>query len=573
MNISGHPNKPGRLSLCLLLLSFLLTAPAVAEESATAAAPSPTAAAAVASDKEKNTFDTLNSLVSLQANLKKDIASLNKEVSKAQSESQKQTLLKELLKLEGDLKTTDRNLENVAAGVDLSSLREQDETKFDIQQEVFSLLRPAIDEMKEMTARIRQKSDLKEKIAYYADRLKVVDAALANVERLQQQSESKAMKSALLDMQRSWQKKQAFMKSEMETAKLQLDELVASETSIAEASQSYLKSFFQKRGLYLTEALLMVLAIVLLSRLSHNAMLRYIPGFRSKHRTFRTRLLELIHRVLTILLVILGPMIVFYLVEDWVLFSLSLLLLLGIAWTLRQALPKYWHQVQLFLNIGSVREGERIQLDGIPWQVEQINVYSTLVNPTAEISQRVPIADLVGLKSRPGRANEPWFPCRKDDWVILSDGVRGKVVGISQELVRLVERGGAQVTYQTGDFLAGSPRNLSRNFRLKETIGISYKLQKASTGEIPKQLQDYIQQQVEAEGYGDHLLNLRVEFAQANSSSLDLTVIADFSGELGDLYNRLRRAIQRWCVDACSEYGWEIPFPQMTLSGVVERPA
>ncbi|MEJ2591704.1 MAG: hypothetical protein P8178_09940 [Candidatus Thiodiazotropha sp.] len=571
MNISGHPNKPGRLPLCLLLLSFLLTAPAVAEESAATAAPAP--AAAVASDKEKNTFDTLNSLVTLQANLKKDIASLNKEISKAQSESQKQTLLKELLKLEGDLKTTDRNLENVAAGVDLSSLREQDETKFDIQQEVFSLLRPAIDEMKEMTARIRQKSDLKEKIAYYADRLKVVNAALANVERLQQQSESKAMKSALLDLQRSWQKKQAFMKSEMETAKLQLDELVASETSIAEASQSYLKSFFQKRGLYLTEALLMVLAIILLSRLSHNAMQRYIPGFRSKHRTFRTRLLELIHRILTILLVILGPMIVFYLVEDWVLFSLSLLLLLGIAWTLRQALPKYWHQVQLFLNIGSVREGERIQLEGIPWQVEQINVYSTLVNPTAEISQRVPIADLVGLKSRPGRADEPWFPCRKDDWVILSDGVRGKVIGISQELVRLVERGGAQVTYQTGDFLAGSPRNLSKNFRLKETIGISYKLQKASTGEIPKQLQDYIQQQVEAEGYGDHLLNLRVEFAQANSSSLDLTVIADFSGELGDLYNRLRRAIQRWCVDACSEYGWEIPFPQMTLSGVVERPA
>ena len=56
-------------------------------------------------------------------------------------------------------------------------------------------------------------------------------------------------------------------------------------------------------------------------------------------------------------------------------------------------------------------------------------------------------------------------------------------------------------------------------------------------------------------------------FAQANSSSLDLVIIADFKGELGDLYNRLRRSIQRWCVDACTENGWEIPFPQMTLSG------
>jgi hypothetical protein len=314
-----------------------------------------------------------------------------------------------------------------------------------------------------------------------------------------------------------------------------------------------------------------VLLIVLLSRLSYNAMQRHLPGFNRKHRSFRIRLLELIHRMVTILLIILGPMIVFYLVEDWVLFSLGILLLLGIAWTLRQALPRYWSQIQLFLNIGAVREGERIQLEGIPWLVEQINVYCSLVNPVANISQRVPIDELVDLKSRPCRPEEPWFPCKRDDWVLLNSGVRGKVIGISHEMVQLVERGGAQVTYQTADFLAASPCNLSTNFRLKETLGISYQLQKESTEAIPQKLQDYIRQRVEEEGYSEQMLNLRVEFALANSSSLDITVIAGFSGELGDLYNRLRRAIQRWCVDACSEYGWEIPFPQMTLSGAVGR--
>jgi len=421
-----------------------------------------------------------------------------------------------------------------------------------------------------MTARIRQKSDLKEKITFYSGRLGILETALKNIQRLQSQTESKVLKEALSNMEKGWQKDHAFMQSELQSAQLQLDELLASEASITEASQSYLKSFFQKRGLYLTEALLMVLVIMLMSRVSYNAMQRYMPGFRKKHRSFRIRLIELIHRILTILLVILGPMIVFYLVEDWVLFSLGILLLLGIAWTLRQTLPRYWHQIQLFLNVGSVREGERILMEGIPWMVEQINVYSTLINPTADLSQRVPIVQLVGLKSRPVRPDEPWFPCKRNDWVLLNDGVRGKVAGISQEMIQLVERGGAQVTYQTGDFLAASPRNLSTNFRLKETIGISYALQKESTGQIPAQLQAYIQQRVDEEGYGDHLLNLRVEFGLANNSSLDLTVIADFSGELGDLYNRLRRAIQRWCVDACTEYGWEIPFPQMTLSGSIK---
>jgi len=134
-----------------------------------------------------------------------------------------------------------------------------------------------------------------------------------------------------------------------------------------------------------------------------------------------------------------------------------------------------------------------------------------------------------------------------------------------------VERGGAQLTYQMAEFLGSSPRNLGTNFRIKETLGISYALQKDSTTRIPETLRASIQRRIEEEGFSEQLLNLRVEFERANTSSLDLVVIADFRGELGDLYNRLRRAIQRWCVDACTEHGWEIPFPQLMLHGALER--
>lgn len=518
-----------------------------------------------------DTLETLVSFVKLRDELRLDIKALNKQIDSAQSEAAKGKLRQEREKLESDLRTTTRNLENIAAGVDISRLRAEKQEDFNFQKEIFALLKPAFDEMKEMTSHVRQKSDLREKIVYYEERLPVIKRALANVGRLQKQSKDESLKTSLKSTAAIWRKQQAFMQSELQAARLQLDKLEAAETSITEASQSYLKSFFQKRGLYLSEALLLVMAILLLSRLSYTAMQRHIPGFRKKHRSFRVRLVELVHRVFTVLMVILGPMIVFYLVEDWMLFSLGILLLLGITLTLRHTLPRYWHQVQLFLNIGSVREGERILMDGLPWQVQQINVFCTLSNPVADISQRVPIADLIELKSRPAKPDEPWFPCKKGDWVILSDGVRGRVIGISNELVQLVERGGSLLTYQTSDFLANSPRNLATNFRIKETLGISYSLQKESTARIPEILHHYIQQRAEQEGYGEQLLNLRVEFAQAGNSSLDLAVIADFKGELGDLYNRLRRAIQRWCVDACSDYGWEIPFPQMTLHGALAR--
>jgi hypothetical protein len=86
-----------------------------------------------------------------------------------------------------------------------------------------------------------------------------------------------------------------------------------------------------------------------------------------------------------------------------------------------------------------------------------------------------------------------------------------------------------------------------------------------ATTEAPSKLKAYLEQRLSGDNYDKILLNLNVEFEKANDSSLDLVVIADFKGEAADLYNRLRRALQRYCVDAASEFDWEIPFPQVTF--------
>jgi len=518
-----------------------------------------------ADTQQRDTLSTLNSLLKLQSQMKADMDVLGKQLSTARTEAEKKDIQVQLDKVSADLKTTNRNLREIAAGADIDSLRASEETSFNLQEELFALLRPAIKEMKDMTSHVRLKSDLKDKIAYYQGKLPITERAVANITGLLKQTQDESLQVKLQSMLADWQKQLTFMQSELQSAELQLDKLERSEASLAETSQSYLKSFFQKRGFYLTQALLVVLAILLLSRLSYAMMVKLIPGYHKVHRSFPIRLLDLMHRIITGVLIILGPMVVFYVVEDWVLFSLGILLLLGIGLTLRQALPRYWQQIQLFLNIGSVREGERITLDGLPWLVRQINFFSVLENPVAQLSQRVRIVDLVEQKSRPVKKDEPWFPCVRGDWVLLSDGMRGKVTGISQELVELIERGGAHRTYPTANFLGLSPRNLTTNFRVKETIGITYNLQKESVTTVPEILRAHVEKRIADEGYADKLLNLRVEFECANTSSLDIVVIADFDGSVADLYNRLRRAIQRWCVEACTENDWEIPFTQVTL--------
>ena len=90
-----------------------------------------------------------------------------------------------------------RYLENIAAGVDISRLRAEKQEEFNFQKEVFALLKPALDEMKEMTSHVRQKSDLREKISYYEERLPVIEQALANVGRLQEQSKDESLKKSL----------------------------------------------------------------------------------------------------------------------------------------------------------------------------------------------------------------------------------------------------------------------------------------------------------------------------------------------------------------------------------------
>nr|CAA6817886.1 MAG: Unknown protein [uncultured Thiotrichaceae bacterium] len=513
-------------------------------------------------------LEALQAIIEIKASLNESLKNHQAQLKKVISETEKNNLLEKIATIEKELLETELNFDEIATNTDLSTIKDQPSEKFSLEEEIVSLIRPTLQEMNHLTKDVRNKAELREKIANNSEKQKYIREAIAHLsELLSHAGKNKELKTTLTNKIRFWEKQEALTNSQQTSAAQQLRKLTEAEVPFTESTQNYFTRFFQQRGLYISQALLAMAMIFFLSHLFRSLIKRTVPAFNRRSRSFRLRLLDLFQRVLTFILIIVCPVIVFYMAEDWVLFSFSLLILLGIAWSLKSVIPEYWVQIQLFLNVGSVREGERIFLDGMPWRVEAINIFSILENPAAGIRQRVPIKDLIDLKSRACNNDEPWFPCAKGDWVILSDGVRGKVIGISCEFVKLVQRGGSHKTYQTADFLSLSPLNLSVNFRIKETIGISYDLQAISTNKVLEILHDTIVRRVEEEGHTKDMLNLRVEFEYANTSSLDIVVIADFKGHLGDIYNRLRRAIQRWCVDACTENNWEIPFTQVTLHG------
>ena len=218
------------------------------------------------------------------------------------------------------------------------------------------------------------------------------------------------------------------------------------------------------------------------------------------------------------------------------------------------------------LNLGSVREGERIIFNGIPWDIRSINVISELVNPWLEGGHlRVPLRDLIPLISRVPDPNEPYFPTRLNDWLLLPDQTHAKVVKQSPEWVQLVMLGNARLAFPAADFIGMSPRNLTAGFRLGNTFGVDYAHQAICTTEIPDILQARLEPELVRIVGEKGLVNLNVEFAEAGASSLDYAVLADFAGAAAPHYTRLKRAIQRVCVEACNEHGWVIPFMQVTV--------
>ncbi|WP_321494637.1 hypothetical protein [uncultured Desulfobacter sp.] len=514
---------------------------------------------------EHNTLEILKSIVKSKTTLKQRMDEKKKAMAKAGSQTEKQYLTQELADLDKQMADAVTDFEMTATGVEIGLFMSKKKDRFDWKDELLSLAEPGIMELKRLTVKARHKSKLNDELSNYQDLLPVATKAVNRIESLISQADDRSLAAALKNLLPEYKGLENQIKNKVNLIQLKLDEIEREETSVLDSTQNTVKEFFRTRGLYLFLAILACIGVVFLIRFLYQTLIRLVPGYKLEYRPFHIRVFELVYRSMTIVLSVMAVITVFYFVEDWVLLSLAIIVIMGGIWAAKNTLPMYMEQSRLIINIGPVREGERMMYQGVPWLVKHINIYSLLENPDLGITLRIPISELIGKTSRKFDSHEPWFPCRKNDWVILSDETRGCVTHLSHETVELVMRGGAKKTYQTGDFLAMAPLNLSVNFRLKVPFGISYGHQQDATTAIPELLSAYIQKNIEKEGYAEDLLNLRVEFAEAGASSLDLVVITDFKGNQAPLYNRLKRSVQRWCVDAASQYNWDIPFPQITV--------
>ncbi|MBF0211907.1 MAG: hypothetical protein HQK68_13595 [Desulfamplus sp.] len=522
-------------------------------------------------NRQNSSIEMLLSIIELKKSLQKSVADKKVAIENSGSDSEKDAIKQELVKLYKQLDDATSDFETIATGIDVGVFSQKKVEEFNWQNELLSLAEPGIKELKRLTLKARHKTKLKEDIGHYEALIPVAEQAIANINQLTSKASNtlpnKELDSQFKSLIQEWQGVKEQLEKKLKIAQMQIAQMESEEQSFVESSQSVIKNFFKTRGFYLFMAVAASIAVVALLRLIYLGLIKILPDYQSEYRPFYIRVIDLLFKALGVILTIFALIFVFYYAQDWVLLSLTIIFLMGLGWAVKYSIPILWQQSRLMLNIGSVREGERIIYNGLPWLVKSINVFCTLENPSLDIKIRLPIEELHCKISRPIKKCEIWFPCKKDDWLSLSDGVVGKVTNLSHEMVEVTQQGGAKKVYQTPDFIGLSPLNLSSNFRLSVMFGIGYVHQKEATSDVLEKLHKYIIDQMDRENILESLLNLKVEFCQAGASSLDLIILADFNGKVADQYSKLNRAIQRWCVDACTIHGWDIPFPQLTLHG------
>lgn len=555
--------RPLLLVLLSLLLCWFATAPVLAQETPA----SPTRAI----ERETRLAESRQQLADIQqalGDIRQRLEQLRQGLDQAEDNEQREMLQQQIAQLETQRNNLRGTFENIAlGGIDLGVFAEQPaEQKFDWQEELLSLMRPLFSELRQLTERPRAIERLRQDRAVVTERLQVVEQALANIAAIASAELDEVARDRLTELRQSWLDRQADLLRQQGIIELQLGNLLEREETVYEQAQRAVREFFVGRGLTL---LLAVGAFGVTFLALHGAMtriLRFRERRRSVRRSLRTRIALLAYRLFATLVAILVFLMVLYAAGDLVLFGLALIVLLALMLGFRTYLPRYMAEARLFLNAGQVREGERVIYRGIPWRVGTIGYYARLVNPELDNGLLLlPLAELESLISRPTPEDEPWFPTRPGEYVLLSDGTFALVERQTPEVVQLRILGNTTI-YATTDFLAGNPRNLSRgSYVCSAVFGIDYGHQAIATGEAPQILHDGIAAALADSPVAEHVEDVMVEFREAASSSLDYQIVVTVNGAAAAFYFKVGRIIQKACVDVCNRNGWVIPFNQITV--------
>ena len=546
-----------KISILLALFACLIVLPRCAD----AQDSQPTAVQIEPSFAEQNLLELDAKIQVLHSQIETQSINLERAET-AENKTRIQTNLAQLQERMSDLKL---RFDQIASGVDPRPLQQtKGDEKFDLTKELSTILSPVVNEFRRLTSRVRELDSLRTQAETLRAELERSLSARENIAQIISATSTPALRPSLEKLRQDWTNRIAETKAALSFTEGVLQQRVRERTPFGTSVENFLRVFFLSRGQNFLSAFLCGLLFWFI--------VKRIGGFLLTRGVF-SHFGELVERVISLFVLLgagVGGTFIFlaalFIFEDWLLLTISLLLIIGIFLASKQTIPRWWAQMLLLLNLGAVRKGERVIYKDIPWKVESINIFTVLRNPALDGGLlKLPIADIVGLRSRVCSANDPWFPSNISDWVILSDGVYGQVEMQSPEFVRIKQLGGSIKTYSVSAYLGLSPQNLSQGFRISVIFGIDYQHRPNAAAHFPEQIKAALKAKLNQDGYSKDVVDLKVEYAEAAASSLNLEIIVDFSGQVASQWSQLKRLLNKHILTAANELNINIPFPELTV--------
>jgi len=504
--------------------------------------------------KLRQIADIQRGIYSLKTQIRTKEAVLKKE----RTEEERTALEEELDGLNMELKKAEEAFDSIASGINIAGEGETPKEKKDLVQDIEDVITPIIQNFKRMSEKPRKIEKLRNDIAKLESNLALYTDGENNIIELinAQTVTDQDMLDELNDTKTRISILKDSIKLQLNIVQSQLSELLKDKKPLLSSGIEATKDFLKTKGLNILMAFLAGLLSFGLLFVLKRSLLRPLFG-KEKLNSFGKPIIAL-YEVVAFVISSIVVLISLLVLNDWFLFTLFIIVIGALAWSFKHFIVDIIGAVRIVMDMGTVREGQRVVMNGIPWHVEKIGIRTSLVNEALQGGHiNVSMGKLKEMISRHVVGDEPWFPTKKGDFVLLADGTYGQVVVQTPEQVILLVYGVTRKFYPTIEFLAQKPQNLSDGFVITATISLNYSYQKKLFGII-----ETFQKGLEEKLMKD---NVRVEFNDAGVDSLNLIAMVPYEGSLADKYFVLQRELQRSVVDICIDNKLDIPFRQLTV--------
>jgi len=499
---------------------------------------------------------------------------LQREIDGLLKKTSSKTTTEKIDQLQTQLKLLDMDFESRVTTLSLEDPTLEKMKKLDWIQEIEELTKPLLTAIRDLTEKPRMIQDLKSKIEDLETKLQRYQQASASISALNEDiketplpdtSEGKKFQASILHLKDEYDPE--LVQLNLEEARANLEKFLSADESVVESATKTIKEFFQTRGRNLLVTALMFAGFWwVLSRLRRWILTR---KFLTNRNSSIGKLFSAAYNFVVLLFCLFIGLACLYFFNDWLLITLIIMGVFFVLWTSRQWIPQFFEEIKLIVDLGTVREGQRLIWEGVPWLVKEIRLHAILVNERLQGGKIIlPLYRLIDMNSRPAVEGEPWFPTKLYDWVLLGDDCYGKVQYQTMEQVVInLKEGGALKYYKTEDFLAQNPVNISNGFEYSIEFGLDYEIQSRICDEIPVLFTTEIKRhlQLHFEGDDPNFYQLEVLLDNAGASSLNLVIEVYVNGRLAHLYDECKREIITTLVRICNEHNLGIPFNQLTV--------